>query len=177
MSNLKIARPYAKAAFAFAKERGELEKWSKMLHLAAEAAKNEDMANALKNPTLSSTQLVNLFIEIGQNEFTPEMKNFILVLGHAHRLALLPEITSFYEDFRQEIEHITSVEFISAIPVDANYQSRLIQALKRKMTGDIDLTCKTDTSLLGGAIIRSGDLIIDGSIRGRLAKLSDTIIY
>lgn len=177
MSNLKIARPYAKAVFAFAKEKGELEKWSSMLNLAQEIAKNQDMAKALKNPTLEKSEVVDLFLDLGKNEFTPEMQNFIQVLGRFNRLVLLPEIADFFESFRQEAEKVTPVEFISAVPVDANYQSRLIAALKRKMPGDILLTCKTDKTLLGGAIIRAGDLIIDGSVRGRLAKLGDTIVY
>lgn len=175
MSNLKIARPYAKAIFECAIESENLEKWSNMLHFAGAVAKDEVMARVIKNPTLPRTQVVNLFLELGQSEFTPEMRNLILVLGRFNRLVSLPDIASLYEGYRQEKEHIIPVEFISAIPVDVAYQSRLIKALKRNMSGEIDLVCTTDKSLLGGAIIRSGDLYIDGSVRGKLAKLNETI--
>jgi F-type H+-transporting ATPase subunit delta len=175
MSNLKIARPYAKAIFEIAKGRADLEKWSEMLHFAAEIANEETMVEAIKNPTLPKDQVINLFLELGQSLFTPEMRNLILVLGRFGRLDSLPDIADYYEDLRNKSEQIIPIEFISAVPVDAAYQSRLIQALKRKMSGEIELVCTTDKTLLGGAIIRSGDLYIDGSVRGKLAKLNDMI--
>lgn len=173
--NRTFARPYAKAAFELALRDKDFAKWSLMLEQAALVAKDKH-ANALaKDPRFATKQLVDLYLSLGKDIYSEQMQSFIKVLGKFKRLPLLPEIASLYEEMRALAERVMSVELISAYALNDKDQDRFIKALKNRLHCDIQLDCQVDESILGGAIIRSGDLVIDGSVRGRLAKLSDAV--
>lgn len=169
-----VARPYAKAIFELAKA-GAFAKWSEMLALAAQIASSKDMIELMKDPKFSNDQVLDLFFDIGKDSFNQEMKNLCQTLVEFHRLSVLPEIYELYEEMRKNAERTITVELISAYPMDEHYQARFKQALKQKTNCDIQLKCVTDKDILGGAIIRAGDLLIDGSVRGRLSKLGDAV--
>jgi len=173
--NRTFARPYAKAAFELAVAERAFPKWSEMLAVAAMIANDKQFRSLAKNPRVSAKDLIALFDTIGQDNFTGEMKAFIRILAKFKRLTLLPEIASLYEEMRALAERVVNVELISAQPLNDQDQQRFIQILKKRMNCDVALECQVDQSILGGAIVRAGDLIIDGSIRGRLAKLGDAV--
>jgi F-type H+-transporting ATPase subunit delta len=174
-ANFKIARPYAKAAFELAQNQKAFAKWSDMMALASGIASDKTVVDVMKDPKFSRDQLLALFLDLGKDSFTPEMNNFIQTLSRFKRLALLPEIAMLYEEMRAQAERVVTVELISAQPVSDDFKQRFQEALKRKTNSNITLEVQTDKSIIGGAIIRAGDLVIDGSIRGRLAKLSDAV--
>ncbi len=173
--NRAFARPYAKAAFELAQSEHALAKWSEMLHLAAMIASDKQFLSLVKDPRFSTSELIGLFDVIGKDNYSDEMKSFVGILGKFKRLALLPEIAHLYEEMRALAERVVNVEFISAEPLNDKDQERFVQILKKRMNCNIALDCQVDSSILGGAIIRAGDLVIDGSIRGRLAKLGDAV--
>lgn len=170
-----IARPYAKAAFEYAQEENAFAQWSDMLHFAASIASDKNVAQLMKNPKFSTAQLVQLFLDLGKDLYSKGMQNFIQVLASFKRLPCLPEISALYEQFRAQAENTVRVDLISAFPVDEKTRQNYSAALARRLKANILLHCIVDNTILGGAIIRAGDLVIDGSIRGRLAKLSDTM--
>lgn len=172
--NLAIARPYAKAIFELATQENTLAAWSKMLDEVALIVADKQVQQLMKNPNFSSSQLAQLFIEVGQN-FSATMHNFINVLGKFKRLAFLPEIKELFEKYHKEAERIVNIELISAFDITEKDSQRLKEALARRMNCNIALQCITDSTILGGAIVRAGDLVIDGSARGRLAKLSEAV--
>lgn len=174
MSNYKIARPYAKALFEIAEKDNSLDAWSDMLRMLTVIAQNKTIVELIKNPTISKEQRAALFIEIAKT-LTPLAQNFIRILAKSHRLPILPDIAELYEQMKLQAQQVVKVGLTTAVPVDEAYQQRLLQALKRRINGKIDLDMQVDKDILGGAIIHSGDLVIDGSIRGKLAKLSDTL--
>lgn len=173
--NRTLARPYAKAVFELANASKTFSNWSDMLALASEIASLKQVVELIKDPNFSRESIISLFIELGTDLFTQEMHNFIQLLTKAKRLNVLPEIAMIYEEMRQFAERVVSVELISAFALSDNEQQRFAKLLKEKMQCDIELQTVTDESILGGAIIRAGDVVIDGSIRGRLAKLSDAV--
>lgn len=173
--NRTFARPYAKAVFELAQSEGAFPKWSEMLENAAMIASDKQFHSLAKNPRFSLQELIGLFDSIGQKIYSDEMKNFIRILGKFKRLSLLPEIALLYEEMRAVAERVVNVELISAQPLDDKLRERFIQVLMKRMSCNIALECQVDKGILGGAIIRAGDLVIDGSIRGRLAKLSDAV--
>jgi len=173
--NRTFARPYAKAIFELAQEENTFAKWSEMLHRAAMIASDEQFHSLEKDPRFSTLELVALFDSIGKDINSDEMKSFIRILGKFERLALLPEIVLLYEEMRAFAERVVNVEIISAQPLNDKDQERFAQVLKKRMNCNISLDCQVDNSILGGAIIRAGDLVIDGSIRGRLVKLGDAV--
>lgn len=173
--NYTIARPYAKAAFELAQMQKAFSLWSDMITVATQVATDERVMLLMKDPKVPVEQLMQLFLDAGKDLFTPEMHNFIHILGTAKRLSCLSEIKELYEEMRAQAESVMTVELISAVPMTDDFRERFTQALKKRMQRDILLECVVDKNILGGAILRSGDFVMDGSIRGRLSKLSDAL--
>jgi len=174
---LTIARPYAQAVFLFASEHHVMKDWSDMLGLLAVVATDPDMARMIDNPQLTKTQLADLFIGVGGERLNEKCHNFIRVLSVARRLQRLPEISALFEIQRRAAEQTVSAELITAYPASVAQQAAVTAALKQRLERDIDLKCTTDTALLGGAIIRAGDLVIDGSVRGKLERLGTALSH
>lgn len=169
---MTLARPYAKAAFDLAQERSELKQWSEMLALAASVVIDKRVALLTHDPRVSHARLAGLLLEICGKRLTKEAANFIRLLIDNHRLELLPEIAQQFEQLRAEAEARVEAEVISAVPLDDKHMHALAQALQRKLGRKVNLTPRIDPALIGGAVVRAGDLVIDGSVRARLQALS-----
>ena len=177
MSELTTAaRPYARAAFDIANSRGEQQKWSDMLAYMSAVAHDTTMIAVLDSPRLSQNQSAEMFISVCEEQIDQRGKNFIKLLAENDRIKLLPEITALYEHYRAEAEGTIDAEVISAQEVSESQLSKIAASLKTRLGKEVRLTSTIDTSLIGGAIIRAGDLVIDGSVSGRLEKLSTTLI-
>ena len=174
---LTIARPYAQAAFLFASEHHVLKDWSDMLGLLAAIATDPEMVRLIESPELTVTRLADLFIGIGGERLNEKCHNFIRVLSEARRLQLLPEIAALFEIQRRTAEQTISAELITAFPASEAQQATVTAALKQRLGRDIELQCTTDAALLGGAVIRAGDLVIDGSVRGKLERLGTALSH
>jgi len=168
---ITVARPYAQAAFQFAKEHNNLKDWSEMLSLLAAIANDASMAEVIDSPNLTETQLADLIIQVAGEHLNEKCANFIRVLATNRRLNLLPEIAALFEIQRREAEGIVQAEMVTAYPASESQQSEVIASLGKRLGREIELSCTTDAELLGGAIIRAGDLVIDGSVRGKLERL------
>jgi len=104
-----------------------------------------------------------------------EMKNFVSILSANKRLALLPEIHTRFELFKANQEKSVDVEVISAFDLADATLMKLADVLGKKLERDVKVSTSTDQNLLGGVLIRAGDLVIDGSVRGRLNKLAEAM--
>lgn len=166
-----IARPYAQAVFELAQERKELPRWSEMLHLAAAVVSDERVGALVGDPRVSKAQLAALIVDVGGERFTQEARHFVQLLAENGRLSVLPEIAAHYEDYRADAERTVEAQVISAFAIDEAQQKQVAAALKKRLGREVTVSCEVDESLLGGAIIRAGDLVIDGSVLGQLAKL------
>lgn len=170
-----LARPYAKAAFEVAADANKFADWSIFLGNAATAASEGAVDTLLSDPSQSGSQLAELFIDItGSESFVPG-KNFLSVLAKNKRLALLPVIAEQFEKLKAEKEQSIDVEIITALEISDDTQATLVSALSKKFNRDINISNSVDKELIGGAIIRAGDLVIDGSVRGKLEKLAEAI--
>lgn len=165
------ARPYAKAAFEFARDAQDLKVWSQALKTAAEIVTDARVAPLIGNPEATPDDLASLIDSVGGSGFPEPVRNFIRLLADNHRLALLPEIVEHYEAERAEYEHTIDVEVVSAVPLDAAQIERLSRALGERLKARVRMRNSVDHSLIGGAIIRAGDTVIDGSLKGRLERL------
>jgi len=172
-----VARPYALAAFELAKEKDELAKWSEMLQFAAMVAVDETMQQYIGNPKVSRDALGKLFLGICEGQMTDMGSNFIKVLIDNHRLDVLPEIAMLYEQHRAEAERTVDAEVISAFPLSEAQQNLLAEKLKQRLGRSVNLIAKVDPNLLGGAIVRAGDLVIDGSVNGQVDKLANALMH
>ncbi|MGD9384942.1 MAG: F0F1 ATP synthase subunit delta [Thioalkalispiraceae bacterium] len=172
-----IARPYAVAAFGLAKEKNELAKWSDMLGFAAVVVTDEAMQDYINNPKIEQETLSRLMLEICGDQLNEVGKNFIKVLVANKRLNVLPEIAVLYNELRADAEKTVEAEVISAFPLTDAQQNSLIEGLKKRLGREVSLVSKVDENLLGGAIVRAGDLVIDGSASGQLSKLETMLLH
>lgn len=173
---ITIARPYGRAAFEYAQARkGGLKKWSEMLSTAAAVVQDPAMQAILDDPAKSSEEKAGTLLEICGDGLTKAGSNFIKLLAENRRLALLPDILEVYEELRAEAEKTVDAEMVSAFPVDSAQLQTIAQALSNRLQREVNLSCTVDESLIGGAIIRAGDLIIDGSAQGALDKLATAL--
>ena len=172
-----IARPYAQAAFLYARERQQLKEWSDMLSLLAAIAADPAMRTLIDSPHLTEQQLADLFIQVGGEHLDEKSTNFVRVLADNRRLGLLADIAALYEIQRRDAEGTVHAELVSAYPASEDQQAKVIESLRRRLGREIELTCSTDPALLGGAIIRAGDLVIDGSVSGKLERLGTALSH
>lgn len=175
--SLTIARPYAQAAFKFANQHQVLQDWSDMLMLLAAIADDPAIGELIDNPRFTETQLADTFIDVGGDRLNEKCANFVRVLAANRRLGLLPEIAALFEIERRKAGGTVRAEMISAFPVSEAQQSAVAASLKRRLGREIELSCTTDASLLGGAVIRAGDLVIDGSVLGKLQRLGVALAH
>ena len=166
-----IARPYAQAIFDLANSRKQLPRWSEMLQLAAAVAADARVNGLIGNPRVNKDELTDLFLGICGDKLTAEAQNLIRLLFENGRMDVLTEIAGLYEVYRAEAERTVDAQVVSAFPVDDAQKQQIAAMLKKRLGREVSLSCKTDKNLLGGAIIRAGDLVIDGSVTGQLAKL------
>lgn len=172
-----VARPYAQAVFQLARDTQSLDAWSDTLVLAAAVAADAEMQPLLDSPRLTETQLGELFADICGAGLGEQGRNFIRLLAENRRLGVLPEIAALYEELRNEAEGAIQARLITALPATEEQKAALIEALKQRLGRDIQLESSVDPSLLGGAIIRAGDLVIDGSVQGKLARLASVLSH
>jgi F-type H+-transporting ATPase subunit delta len=170
-----IARPYARAAFAHAQATKDFANWSKLLGAAATGAKDARVARLIGNPHVTGDELVDLLGGLSKQAAGEGGKNFLRALAENNRLALLPEIAAQYEKLRAEVEGLVDVTVIAAREIAAPQQKRLEAALAKRLGRDVRMQMQIDESLIGGAIVRAGDLVIDGSLKGRLERLGSAL--
>jgi F-type H+-transporting ATPase subunit delta len=169
---LTIARPYAKAVFALARAGKRMPQWSQALGVAASVVADARVAALLGNPGVSAEQLVTLITGVGGAAFDDNAKNFIRTLAANKRLAFLPEIAARYEQLRADAERTVDVTVTSAVELSAAQQQHYTQAMRKRLDREVRLHCAIDPTLLGGAVVRADDLVIDGSVRAGLAQLA-----
>lgn len=175
MSDLTtIARPYAKAAFDFAVEKGELDQWSQMLSFAAEVAQNNDIHNLLSS-SLTAEKLAEVFIAVCGEQFDEFGQNLIKVMAENGRLMAFPDVCKEFLLLKQEHEKEIDVEVTSAVELSEEQRVDISSKLEQRLARKVQLNCSIDETLLSGVIIRAGDLVIDNSARGRLDRLSDAL--
>jgi F-type H+-transporting ATPase subunit delta len=171
-----IARPYANALFDLAKVSPvELDRWSRILAYAAEAVGEASVADLLSRPDATTEQKARVLIDLCGDTLDDHGRNFIRLLSQNKRLDLVPEIAVQFEALRAAAEQTLDVEVISALPVSPALEQQLATALGRRFQREVKMTSRIDASLMGGAVIRAGDTVIDGSVRGRLEKLRESL--
>jgi F-type H+-transporting ATPase subunit delta len=174
---MTVARPYARAVFEIAREDDRLAGWSEVLQRGSAAVEDERIQALIGNPAVSRRALAELFIELSGDAAGDSGPNFLRLLADNGRMAWLPEIAAEYELLRAEAENVVDVQLTSAVELDEAQREDFAASLRKRLGRQVRLHCDTDTKLLGGAIIRAGDLVIDGSLFGRLERLAGAVTH
>ena len=130
------------------------------------------VATLIGNPRMKSTDLAQLVIDFVGPQIGESGANFVRLLAENHRLAYLPEISALFDELKDEAEKVVDVTVTSAAPLDEGQRKTLTAALERRLKRGIRMQCHTDPSLIGGAVLQAGDLVIDGSLRAQLNKIT-----
>lgn len=183
--NNTIARPYARAAFDLAKEKKDLGAWAEALHAAKDVLADGAVVRFLANPSLNDEQrlefLSGLFADAGGKASVlagdnAEGVNFLKLLLEYGRVNVLPEISGHFEVLKAQTENTVDVTVTAAAELSSSQQKTIAAALKERLGRDVNLSTELDENLIGGAVIRAGDVVIDGSVRTRLERLSNALI-
>ncbi|WP_211830652.1 F0F1 ATP synthase subunit delta [Kistimonas asteriae] len=169
------ARPYAKAAYEVASENSALQSWSDMLRTSAAVSENDKIRRVLSSPVLTSREQADEFIRVCGDSLDKTGQNFIRTLADNKRITLLPQIADLFDRLKAEQERTADVEVISAFALKPEQLDRLAEKLRNRLGREVKLRTTVDDSLIGGVVIRADDMVIDGSVRARLAKLADAM--
>jgi F-type H+-transporting ATPase subunit delta len=170
-----LARPYARAAFEYAKGADALAAWQQALRQLAAVSGEEKVHDLLRNPGHTAGQRAAALAGLIGDDLTAGVENLLAIMADNGRLALLPEVAEQFDRLKQNIESAVTVDVTSAYPLSDAEVDRLSAAMTSQLKRAVTLTSQTDPSLLGWAIIRADDLVIDGSVRGRLNKLAGSL--
>ena len=171
---MTLARPYARAAFAVARDASRLPEWSDALGFAARVAADPQVAALLGNPKLTRDDALVLLAPDAAGE---EFSNFLGLLFDNRRLGLLPEIAGLFDELRFEAEHVMRARITSAAPLPADELETLKAALRRRFGREVEVETAVDPALLGGAVIDAGGVVIDGSLKGKLGRLRAALVH
>jgi F-type H+-transporting ATPase subunit delta len=175
-----VARPYSKAVFELAQEQQDLQYWSELLQVAATVVSDADFAALTASPSVTEEDLTELLVSIMSAvdsgvEINTQAKSFIALLAENDRLLAIPEIASGFEAYKQEAEGTVQVHVTSARKLTVKQEKAIATNLKQRLGKEISITSDIDKSLIAGAVIHAGDLVIDGSTRGQLGKLTSLL--
>jgi len=180
MSDSKtIARPYAKALFEHALAENKLSDWSEILLLLAEVTASQQVVSFISNPESTEEQQIELLMavvnKLDHKEEKQHVMNLLSLLAHNRRLLILPEIKALYEVHKSEQEKKLAVDVISYSQLSEEQLKHLSASLSKRFDRDVTLNVKIDPTIVGGAVICAGGMVIDGSVQGKLNKLKHSL--
>jgi F-type H+-transporting ATPase subunit delta len=170
-----IARPYAEAAFALAREGKALSAWSSMLRYASTVVADPAMARSLDNPKFTAGDKESLILSVCGDKLDAMGRRFVKVLVEAERVALLPQIAALFDDLKNDAEGIATARIDSAFPLTDAQVAELKEALEQRFRKKIEATVNVDPELVGGARITVGDTVIDASVRAQLQSMANQL--
>ena len=183
--NNTIARPYAQAAFEVARQEDALDRWSDALRVAKDVMSDGVAARFLSLPSLTDEQRLAFVSQLlsdatGKSSVMGGSEqrgtNFLRLLLEYGRVSVLPEISDHFEVLKAAVENTVEVTVTSATALSAAQQGEIVSALKERFGREVNLTTAIDEDLIGGAVIRAGDVVIDGSLRSRLEGLANALV-
>jgi len=167
-----VARPYARAAFELAQARDALQAWDDQLELLAAIAGDGRIRAILVDPRVDRSAKAGLLLDIGEGQLSDEVRNFVQLLAENGRLPALPAVRAEFAALKAATERRVVAKIVSYRKVTQAQEKQLLDALSARFGCEVELDCSVDESLLGGVVIRAGDLVIDGSVRGQLNRLA-----
>lgn len=175
INNHTLARPYARAAFEFAKSANQIDTWFSMLKAAAYALEQPVVVLELGKSTLTSAKKAKFLVDLLAGNVDDSFSNFLYVLGDNGRLSLLPTICELFKDYKLEAEHIVDVEVETAFALSDEQLQKITSALSKRLDRAVQAKQTVNSALIAGLMIRAGDLVIDSSVRSRLDKLAEAM--
>ena len=175
MAGVIAAKRHAQALFEIAKEKGRVEEWKEELGGLVGIAEDPDLLSALEDPRIDLGEKFRIVSE-GIRDLDPLLRNFLFLLIARRRLKLLPEIAEEYRRLADEYLGFGYAEITTAVPLSDEEKELIAKRLSEIFGKKIVLTTKVDPEILGGFVARIGDLVIDGSVKGRFEQLREALL-
>ncbi len=172
---ISLARPYAKAIFELARDAGEYTQWSDQLELLAVIAQDAGMIDVISRPDVSEQQLAELIIDVAGDQLDEQGQNLVKLLSRNDRVTVIADINQQFLVLRDDAEQVIEAQLVTAAEVDEAQKQRIEAALSSRLGKKIKLEASVDESLIGGAIVRAGDWVVDGSVKAQLQDLIGAI--
>ncbi|MBO1520275.1 F0F1 ATP synthase subunit delta [Oceanisphaera pacifica] len=174
MDMITIARPYAKAAFDFAVEKKAVDEWLTMLGFAAEVTQNPQIDDLI-NSNLNAEKMADMFLAICGEQLNEQGQNLIKAMAVNGRLSALPAVVQEFAVMKAELDRVVEADVVSATKLTKQQMAKIQASLQKRLDRKVKLNCSVNKKLMAGIIITAGDLVIDGSVRGRLSRLAETL--
>ena len=169
-----VARPYASAAFEFAVEQKAVARWSEMLAFCASVAADE-VVQSLVSSGERAERIAAIFVAVVEDQVDAQMINLIRLMAENGRLAAMPTVAALFEGHRAELEKVADVTVKSSVPLSTTQEQQIVSTMEKRLGRKVKLSVTIDTALIGGVVIQAGDTVIDGSVRGQLERLTETL--
>jgi len=170
-----LARPYGNAVFSFAKAAAALPRWSHLLELLSAALAEPEVRTLVESPDLTAERKAERLAALCGDAMDAAGERFLQALARNGRLPLLAEIRRHFDELKALEERVLEVEVRSALPLTDAQAEELKAALKSRFDKEVHLSSQVEAGLIGGAVIRAGDQVMDGSMRGRLERLGEAL--
>lgn len=169
-----VARPYAKAAFEYAVDSKAVARWSEMLDFCAAVAADSTMQTLFASGERPA-KMADMFLAVVADRVDGEVANLIRAMADNGRLPALPELVALFEEHKAELEKVAEVIVRSPAALSSAQEQQIAAAMEKRLGRKVKLTCNIDPALIGGVVIQAGDTVIDGSVRGKLERLTETL--
>lgn len=172
-----LARPYAEAVFELAEAKSELDTWSTALAALAAIVSNEDVAAIMDNPAIADSTMADAIIGVAGDDLNAGATNLVRLLVENDRLRLAPAIAELFEQRKADAENRVDVQVTSAAEFSEEQRAALAKSLEKRLSRSVRLSFEQDENVIGGAVIRAGDLVIDGSLRAQLERMRSVLAH
>lgn len=171
-----IARPYAEAVFASARDDQEaLASWSTLLSELAQLVSIDEVREALTDPRLNAAKRIELFTGLVKSPLSAAVRNFIELLIDNDRILVLPQVSEQFELLKNELEGTALAQITSAFPLSDEQVQQLVAGLEKKFGLKLKPVVTVDSELIGGVRVVVGDQVLDTSVQAQLARMRDTL--
>jgi F-type H+-transporting ATPase subunit delta len=173
----KVSKRYAKALLSIGQEDGNYERYGKDLQeFAAICSENKTFYEVVSNRIFSSEERKKVLdLVLGRNGLTDMVKNFLRVLLEKNRIGAIQDIADYYGRLTDEIRNIARAEIVTARPLKKETLANVEKALTGLTSKKMKVQLQEDPSLIGGIIVKIGDLVLDGSVRAQIEALKVTL--
>lgn len=177
MTNLNIiAKPYARAAYEFASKDGVVDQWLEALTVFKALVTDKNVLNLISSPIYSQTQIVSTIVDQLNGKVDQKILNFLKLIAEKNKLLIIPQVKDLFEEFKNLASGNKKAVVILAYEADKALLKELKEKLAKRFDCTIDMDVKIDSKILGGAIVRVGDTVIDNSVSGRLDKMKNILL-
>lgn len=168
-------RRYAEAVFEIAQRDDTVEEWLRQLETAASAVSDDHVVRQLEDPSVPFEERHEVFRAVFKGQMLQPLDNLLGIMIRRRTLQLVPRIASEYRRLYNRQVGIVEATATSAARLEPGEITALRQRLETMTNKKIELSVAVDPALLGGIQVRMGDLLLDGSVRGRLERLRERI--